>query len=101
MKALLGAFNQDKALVGAFSVIVKTPGTFVPNCSIYLEVVGGVGHEAADGGGPVVEADALLVVAGVGLVREPEDLEALEAGSVELLHRPVQPHARVTHTCRW
>ena len=24
MKALLGAFNQEKALVGAFSVIVKT-----------------------------------------------------------------------------
>ena len=24
MKALLGTFNQDKALVGAFSVIVKT-----------------------------------------------------------------------------
>ena len=24
VKALLGAFNQDKALVGAFSVIVKT-----------------------------------------------------------------------------
>ena len=24
MKALVGAFNQDKALIGAFSVIVKT-----------------------------------------------------------------------------
>ena len=24
MKALVGAFNQEKALVGAFSVIVKT-----------------------------------------------------------------------------
>ena len=81
-------------------MIVKTSRTFVASCTIYLEVVGGVGHEAADGGGPVVEADALLVVAGVGLVREPEDLEAFEAGSVELLHRPVQPHARVTHSCR-
>ena len=100
MKALVGAFIQDKALVGTSSVIVKTSRTFVSSCTIYLEVVGGVGHEAADGGGPVVEADALLVVAGVGLVREPEDLEALEAGSVELLHRPVQPHARVTHSCR-
>ena len=32
MKALVGAFNQDKALVGAFSVIVKadceTDGSF-------------------------------------------------------------------------
>ena len=26
MKALVGAFNQEKALVGAFSVIVKTDG---------------------------------------------------------------------------
>ena len=28
MKALLRAFNQEKALVGAFSVIVKTDGSF-------------------------------------------------------------------------
>ena len=28
MKALVGAFNQEKALVGAFSVIVKSSGTF-------------------------------------------------------------------------
>ena len=28
MKALVGAFNQEKALVGAFSVIVKTDGSF-------------------------------------------------------------------------
>ena len=27
MKALVGAFNQEKALVGAFSVIVKTDGS--------------------------------------------------------------------------
>ena len=27
MKALVGAFNQDKALVGTFSVIVKTDGS--------------------------------------------------------------------------
>ena len=26
MKALVGAFNQEKALVGAFSVIVRTTG---------------------------------------------------------------------------
>ena len=46
-KVLEGAFNQEKALVGAFSVIVKTNGTFaalicteqwqyynvIPNCS--------------------------------------------------------------------
>ena len=28
VKALVGAFNQEKALVGAFSVIVKSLGTF-------------------------------------------------------------------------
>ena len=28
MKALVGAFNQEKALVGALSVIVKTDGSF-------------------------------------------------------------------------
>ena len=28
VKALVGAFNQEKALVGAFSVIVKSSGTF-------------------------------------------------------------------------
>ena len=33
MKALVGAFNQEKALVGAFSVIVKTGcGTDGPIC---------------------------------------------------------------------
>ena len=29
MKALVGAFNQEKALLGAFSVIVKTDCGFV------------------------------------------------------------------------
>ena len=28
MKVLVGAFNQEKALVGAFSVNVKTDGSF-------------------------------------------------------------------------
>ena len=28
MKVLVGAFNQEKALVGAFSVIVKTDKSF-------------------------------------------------------------------------
>ena len=36
MKALVGALNQEKALVGDFSVIVKTDGSFtalVPACT--------------------------------------------------------------------
>ena len=28
VKSLVGAFNQEKAVVGAFSVIVKSLGTF-------------------------------------------------------------------------
>ena len=31
MKVLVGAFNQEKALVGAFSVIVKSLRNFVYN----------------------------------------------------------------------
>ena len=33
MNALVGAFNQEKALVGAFSVIVKSSQTFVWSCT--------------------------------------------------------------------
>ena len=33
MKALSGAFNQDKAQVGVVTVIVKTSWTFVSSCS--------------------------------------------------------------------
>ena len=40
MKALVGTFNQEKALVGAFSVIVKTDcetdGSFYSNTALYL-----------------------------------------------------------------
>ena len=34
MKALVGAFNQEKALVGAFSVIVKSSQIFVSSSSV-------------------------------------------------------------------
>ena len=33
MKALVGAFNQEKALVGALTVIVKSSRTFVSSSS--------------------------------------------------------------------
>ena len=36
MKALVGAFNQEKALVGAFSVIVKTDGPFAALMITYI-----------------------------------------------------------------
>ena len=37
MKVLVGAFNQEKALVGAFSVIVKSLPTFAASCvPLYL-----------------------------------------------------------------
>ena len=35
MKAVVAAFNQEKALVGAFSVIVKTDGSFTALVSSY------------------------------------------------------------------
>ena len=33
-KVLVGAFNQEQALVGAFSVIVKSSRTFIPSSSV-------------------------------------------------------------------
>ena len=52
MKALVGTFNQKKALVGAFSVIVKTKpivkpktdGSFYSTSLRYVEVVEAVGR---------------------------------------------------------
>ena len=35
MKALVGAFNQEKALVGAFSVIVNIRIIFVSSCNCH------------------------------------------------------------------
>ena len=32
------------------------------------------------------------------MIGEPEDLEVLEAGLVELMDIPLQPHTRVAHT---
>ena len=43
MTALVGAFNQEKALVGAFSVIVKTGcGTDGANTALVQSVVSGL-----------------------------------------------------------
>ena len=39
MKALVGSFNQEKALVVAFSVIVKTWWTFVSSSTVYSQCV--------------------------------------------------------------
>ena len=38
---LVGAFNQEKALVGAFSVIVKTDGSFAALVGVYHDTGGG------------------------------------------------------------
>ena len=35
MKVLVGTFNQEKALLGAFSVIVKTDGSFAALIKYY------------------------------------------------------------------
>ena len=58
MKALVGAFNQEKALVGALSTIVKLSLWFICSSNIdsfLLEV-----HSQGGGGGVVLEADPLL-----------------------------------------
>ena len=47
MKALVGAFNQEKALVGAFSVIVKT------GCGTDGSLHSTIGVTIADDGGHV------------------------------------------------
>ena len=45
MKALVGAFNQEKALVGAFSVIVKTGfGTDGSICGTRLGLIRKLGQ---------------------------------------------------------
>ena len=44
MKALVGAFNQEKALAGAFSVIVKSDGSFAA-LVVTLEDDSGQGKE--------------------------------------------------------
>ena len=56
MKALVGAFNQEKALVGAFSVIVKTDCE--TNGSFYSTILEAAGdHEE-----PGQELDVVRVV---------------------------------------
>ena len=70
MKALVGAFNKEKALVGAFSVIVKSSRRFVASSSLYLPVrvmlVLAAGHGADVGllGGQVRGDPVLEVVPG-------------------------------------
>ena len=60
MKVLVGAFNQEKALIGAFSVIVKTSRRFV-NRSNWLTWLLGVDGEAA----PVSDSVHALALAGL------------------------------------
>ena len=57
MKVLVGSFNQEKALVGAFSVIVKT-SKFAKVCfQLYLEQLG---HHADAEALGVAAVDAAL-----------------------------------------
>ena len=74
MKALVGAFNQEKALAGAFSVIVQLHRLIVyntPRLTGLTLVAGGEapGGDGGDGPAPrhrhVVEAEDLVRGAGV------------------------------------
>ena len=51
MKAVVAAFNQEKALVGAFSVITNLRMTSFPSCTGYSGCVvqHDPEHDAADG----------------------------------------------------
>ena len=76
MKALVGAFNQEKALVGAFSVIVKTGcGTDGALHSTNLDVDGDI-ELLSGGGGQPQEPDLEAVLHNV-LVLRPHDLRQL------------------------
>ena len=50
MKALVGAFNQEKALVGAFSVIVQPVVEPMKHYTALVSTQGGVGGGEAGGG---------------------------------------------------
>ena len=41
VKALVGAFNQEKDLIGAFYVILKTDGSFAAVVGVYHDTGGG------------------------------------------------------------
>ena len=88
MKALVGAFNQEKALVGAFSVIVQPVVEPMADGSFYSNIT-----DAAAG-------------ASVGL-RDPGRGESVPAALLPHRGRPVRGHGRqhggqprlVTHRC--
>ena len=44
VKALVGAFNQEKDLIGAFYVILKTDGSFAAVVGVYHDTGGGGAH---------------------------------------------------------
>ena len=78
VKALLDAFNQEKALVGAFSVIVKTDGSFA--ALIDMDWYAGPGGTAAKrqlyfvmdgGGGGPLGRPAFLCLRGPAASRQP------------------------------
>ena len=61
MKVLVDAFNQDKALVGSFSVIVKTDGSFAA-LVLTKQHVPVLGHDLGPEAGHHLEAGAAAVL---------------------------------------
>ena len=85
MKALVGAFNQEKALVGAFSVIVQPVVEPMEHYTalvlVYLDEVGKAGEdEAADADEEDQEPQLLVAV----LERVGDCLQACQHGSHNL-----------------
>ena len=61
MKVLVEAFNQEKVLVGSFSVIVKTDGSFAA-LVLTKQHVSVLGHDLGPEAGHHLEAGAAAVL---------------------------------------
>ena len=91
MKALVGAFNQEKALVGAFSVIMKSSWTFVQpsfralDLTAIVQYVQYVVKPEEDAAG---QYDSLQVDPGVETVEMLLDLWKLRFGNLKCVINP-------------
>ena len=72
MKALVGAFNQEKALVGAFSVIVQPVVETMEHYTALLQVL----EKDTAGAVPAVAAGGRHEAAAVAVADIPPDTEA-------------------------
>ena len=67
MKPPVGTFNQEKALVGASSLIMKSSRNFVSSCSVQVSWLRWADMSVLTVGGLVFSSDPRLVVAAARL----------------------------------